>query len=180
MQEKEDEDVQDEDLQDVDVQDEDLQDVDVQDEDVQDEDVQDMDVQDEDVQDVDVPSCPACSLNTPMGSDGINFTGVTVLLNSDTEGTCVQARKDRSRYARRRKGMKHCEIQRLQKRRDDEEALKGIQAVYPQCAECLYHLKSQKLLMNHMCGGVFTPKDVLSNAMKHANELLSRMDFTVH
>ena len=123
---------------------------------------------------VPIPSCPACSLNTPMGSDGINFTGVTVLLNSDTEGTCVQARKDRSRYARRHKGTSHHEIQRLQKQRDDEEALKGIQAVYPQCAECLYHFKSQKLLMNHMCGGVFTPKDVLSNAMKHANELLFR------
>ena len=46
----------------------------------------------------------------------------------------MQARKDRSRYARRRKGMSHREMQRLQKRRDDEEALKGIQAVYPQCA----------------------------------------------
>ena len=34
-------------------------------------------------------------------------------------------------------------------------------------------------LMNHMCGGVVTPKDVLSNAMKHANELLSRMDLLV-
>ena len=30
-----------------------------------------------------------------------------------------------------------------------------------------------------MYGGVVTPKDVLSNAMKHANELLSRMDFSV-
>ena len=128
---------------------------------------------------VPIPSCPACSLNTPMGSDGINFTGVIALLNSDTEGTCVQARKDRRRYARRRKGMSQREIQRLQKRRDDEEALKGIQAVYPQCAECLYHFKLQKLLMNHMCGGVFTPKDVLSSAMMHANKLLSRMDFTV-
>ena len=62
---------------------------------------------------------------------------------------------------------------------EDEEALKGIWAVYPQCAECLYHFKSQKLLLNHMCGGVVTPKDVLSNAMKHANELLSGMDFSV-
>ena len=33
--------------------------------------------------------------------------------------------------------------------------------------------------MNHMCGGVFTAKDVLSKAMKHADELLSRMDFTL-
>ena len=37
-----------------------------------------------------IPSCPACSLSTPMGSDGVNFTGVTVLLNSDSKGTCVQ------------------------------------------------------------------------------------------
>ena len=29
-----------------------------------------------------------------MGSEGINFTGVTVLLSSDSEGTSVQARKD--------------------------------------------------------------------------------------
>ena len=54
-----------------------------------------------------------------------------------------------------------------------------IQAAYPQCANCLYHFKSQKLLMNHMRGGVFTAKDVVSKAMKHADELLSRMDFTL-
>ena len=128
---------------------------------------------------VPIPSCPACSLSTPMGSDGVNFTGVTVLLNSDSKGTCVQANKDRSRYARRHKGMSHREVQRLQKRRDDEEAMNEIQAAYPQCANCLYHFKSQKLLMNHMCGGVFTAKDVLSKAMKHADELLSRLDFTL-
>ena len=74
--------------------------------------------------------------------------------------------------------MSHREMQHLQKWRDDE-ALKGIQTVYPQCAECFYHFKSQKLLINHMCGGVFTHKDVLSNAMKHANELPSRMYLTV-
>ena len=42
---------------------------------------------------VPIPSCPACSLSTPMGSDGVNFTGVTVLLNSDSKGTCVQANR---------------------------------------------------------------------------------------
>ena len=31
-----------------------------------------------------------------MGSEGINFTGVTVLLSSDSEGTCVQARNDKN------------------------------------------------------------------------------------
>ena len=58
-------------------------------------------------------------------------------------------------------------------------SLKGMRAVYPQCAECLYHFKSQKLLMNHVCGGVVTPKDVLSTAMKHANEPLSKIDFSL-
>ena len=33
--------------------------------------------------------------------------------------------------------------------------------------------------MNHMCSGVAIPKDVLSNAMMHAKELLSRMDLSV-
>ena len=61
-----------------------------------------------------------------MGSDGVNFTGVTVLLNSDSKGTCVQANKDRSRYARRHKGMSHREVQHLQKQRDDEEAMNEI------------------------------------------------------
>ena len=103
---------------------------------------------------VPIPSCHACSLSTPMGTDGINFTGVRVLLNSDSEGTYVQARKDRRRYTRRSKGMSKREIQRLQKRREDEEALKKIRAVYPQCAECLYHFKSHQLLVKHLCGGV--------------------------
>ena len=43
--------------------------------------------------------------------------------------------------------------------------LKGIQAVYPQCAECLYHFKSQKLLINHMCGGML--KMWLISSYKH-------------
>ena len=128
---------------------------------------------------VPIPSCPACSLSTPMGSEGVNFTGITVLLNSDSKGTCVQANKDRRRYTRRHKDVSHREVQRLQKRRDDEEAMNGIHAACPQCANCPNHFKSQKLLMNHMCGGVFTAKDVLSKAMKHADELLSRIDFTL-
>eukprot|EP00731_Ephydatia_muelleri_P027492 Em0019g365a len=51
---------------------------------------------------VPIPLCHACSLTTPMDTEGINFTGVTVLLNSDSEGTCV-ARKERRRYSRRKK-----------------------------------------------------------------------------
>ena len=60
------------------------------------------------------------------------------------------------------------EIQHLQKWREDEEALKRIWAVYPQCAECLYHFKSHQLLVKHVCGGVVMSYDVLSNAMKHS------------
>ena len=51
--------------------------------------------------------------------------------------------------------------------------------MYPQCAECLYHFKSHQLLVKHVCGGVVMSHDVLSNAMKHADQLLSKMDFSV-
>eukprot|EP00731_Ephydatia_muelleri_P013287 Em0007g597a len=102
-----------------------------------------------------------------------------VVLSSDSEGTCVQKRKDRRRYTKRSKGMSKREIQHLQKWREDEEALKRIRAVYPQCAECLNHFKSHQLLVKHVCGGVVMSHDVLSNAMKHADQLLSRMDFSV-
>lgn len=66
--------------------------------------------------------------------------------------------------------MSHCEIQHLQKRRDDEEALKGMQAVYPQCAECSYHFK--------IAEAAYELHVVVEccNAMRHANELLSRMN----
>ena len=33
--------------------------------------------------------------------------------------------------------------------------------------------------MNHVCGGVVMSQDVLSNVMKHAFQILSRMDFSV-
>ena len=108
-----------------------------------------------------------------MGSEGINFTGVTVLLIS------VKARKDKSRYTRRNKGMSKREIQCLEKQREGDDALKRIRVVYPQCAECLYYFKSHQLLVNHVCGGVVMSQDVLSNAMEHANQILSRMDFSV-
>ena len=75
--------------------------------------------------------------------------------------------------------MSNLEIQRMQKRREDEKALQRIRAQYPQCGECLYHFKSLQLLVKHVCGGVVMPHDVLSSAMKHANQLLSRMDFSV-
>ena len=59
--------------------------------------------------------------------------------------------------------------------------MKTIQAVYPQCADCHYHFKSQTLLDMHKCDGVREPQDVLSIAMTHANELqkLSKMNLSV-
>ena len=57
--------------------------------------------------------------------------------------------------------------------------MKTIQAVYPQCTNCHYHFKSQTLLDKHMCDGLREPQDVLSIAMRHANELLSKMDLSV-
>ena len=94
-----------------------------------------------------IPSCLAKSLITPMGTQGINFTGVTVLLNSNSENTLMQARKDQNRYHRRTKGLSKTEGQHLKKQCEDGEALKAIQQeVYPQCADCLYHFNSQSVL----------------------------------
>ena len=118
---------------------------------------------------VPIPSCPACSLITPMGTDGINFTGVTVMLNSDSDGGFRQAMKDKNRYRKRSKDMSQREMQRMAKLQEDEEALMRIREIYPQCSECLYHFKSPKLLEKHICCGVMMPRDVLSIAMSHPN-----------
>eukprot|EP00731_Ephydatia_muelleri_P037004 Em0374g7a len=126
-----------------------------------------------------IPSCPAKSLITPMGTQGINFMGVTVLLNSDSENTQMQARKDQNRYRRRTKGLNKREGQRLKKQCEDDEALKAIQEVYPQCADCLHHFKSQRVLGKHICSGRMESRDALTNAMQHADKLLVSMDFTV-
>eukprot|EP00731_Ephydatia_muelleri_P016238 Em0009g662a len=61
----------------------------------------------------------------------------------------------------------------------NEEAMKTIQAVYPQCADCHSHFKSQTLPDVHMCDGVREPQTVLSIAMRLANELLSKMNLSV-
>ena len=58
-----------------------------------------------------------------------------MLLNSDSENTWMQARKDQNRYRRRTKGLSKREGQRLKKQCEDDEALKAIQEVYPQCAD---------------------------------------------
>ena len=54
---------------------------------------------------VPIPSCHATSLINAMGEEGINFTGVAVLLNSFSESTGVQVRKDKGRYKKRTKGI---------------------------------------------------------------------------
>ena len=102
-----------------------------------------------------------------------------MLLNSNSENTRMQARKDQNRYRRRTKGLSKKEGQRLKKQCEDDEALKAIQEVYPQCADCLYHFKSQRVLGKHICSGRMESRDALTNAMKHANKLLVSMDFTV-
>ena len=114
------------------------------------------------------------SLITPIG---VNFTGVSVTLNSDSEGGSVQAMKDKNRY--RKRSMSKREVQHLKKQKD-QEALKRVREVYPQCSKCLYHFKSPKLREMHICYGVMMPRDVLSTAMRHANGLLAKMDFSVN
>ena len=78
-----------------------------------------------------------------MGEDSINFTGVSVMLNSDRHDSCAQVIKEKRRYRNRCRGISQREELRVQKLHADEEAMKTIQAVYPQCTKCLYHFKSQ-------------------------------------
>ena len=128
---------------------------------------------------VHVPSCHASSLITPMGEDGINFTGVMVLLNSDSDDACTKVRMVKKRYTKRTKCTSNKELQRMEKQQENEEALRQIRAVYPQCSKCFYHYKSQKLLDKHICGGEQQCQDALSNAMRHADKLLAQMNLTV-
>ena len=129
---------------------------------------------------VHLPSCLASSLITPMGEDGINFTGVTVLLNSDNDDACTKVRMEKKRYTKRTKCTSKRELQKMAQQREDEEALRQIKALYPQCSECHYHFKSQKLLDKHMCDGAQQCLDALSIAMRHADKLLAQMNLTVH
>ena len=95
---------------------------------------------------VNVPSCHAFSLITPMGEYGINFTGVTVLLNSDSDDASTKVRVVKNRYAKRATCSSNKELQRMEERQEYEETMRQIRAVYPQCSQCFYHYKSQKLL----------------------------------
>ncbi|KAL5484080.1 hypothetical protein EMCRGX_G020524 [Ephydatia muelleri] len=63
---------------------------------------------------------------------------------------------------------------------EHEEVLRQIKALYPQCSECHYHFKSQKLLDKHMCDGAQQCLDALSIAMRHADKRLAQMNLTVH
>ena len=49
----------------------------------------------------------------------------------------------------------------------------------PHGNDCSYHFKSQILLEGHVCGGLQEPKDTLSIAMRHANNLLAKLHFTI-
>ncbi|KAL5496895.1 hypothetical protein EMCRGX_G013267 [Ephydatia muelleri] len=128
---------------------------------------------------VNVLSCHAFSLITPMGEYGINFTGVTVLLNSDSDDASTKVRVVKNRYAKRATCSSNKELQRMEERQEYEETMRQIRAVYPQCSQCFYHYKSQKLLDKHVCGGEQQCQDALSTAMRHADKLLAQMNFTI-
>eukprot|EP00731_Ephydatia_muelleri_P032444 Em0023g951a len=78
---------------------------------------------------VHLPSCLASSLITPMGEDGINFTGVTVLLNSDNDDACTKMRMEKKRYTKRTKCSSKRELQKMAQQREHEEALRQIKAL---------------------------------------------------
>ena len=87
----------------------------------------------------------ATSLIAPLGDVGINFTGVAVLLNSDSDETCLQIKKEKRRYSKQFRSTSQREKKRVEKQHQDEEALKTVGAVHPQCVDCLYHFKSPTL-----------------------------------
>ena len=99
------------------------------------------------------PLFHAASLIAPIGEESINFTGVNVMLKSDSHDSCVQVRKKR-RYRKKCRGISQREELRVQKQRANEEAMKTLQAVYPRCTNCHYHFKSQTLLDKHICDGI--------------------------
>ena len=101
-------------------------------------------------------------------------------LSSVSNSGSMQSRKDENRYRNRSKHMSQQELEHDTKQREDQEALKRIKKVCPQCSESLYHFNSTKLLEQHICCEAMMPRDVLSTAMQHANGLLTRMEFSVN
>ena len=122
-------------------------------------------------------SIPSCQTSLDI-AESVNFTGVTVLLSSDNSNSCVQAKK-KKRYKRGSLEVNKREKQRIENQSKDEKALDMIRAIYPQCAKCLYHFKSPQLLEKHVCSGITQSWDALSVAMRHADQLLARMDFSI-
>ena len=100
---------------------------------------------------VSIPSCQAVSMTEGMGSVNINFTGVTVLLNSDDNSNRAQAQKYKKRYKRSISDVSKREKLRKEMQSNNEKALDEIRAIYPQCAKCLYHFRSPHLLEQHVC-----------------------------
>ena len=102
-----------------------------------------------------------------------------MLLNSDSNDACSNVRMEKKTYAKRTKCTSKRELQKMAQQRE-HEALREIKALYPQCSECHYRFKSQKLLDKHMCDGAQQCLDALSIAMRHADKLLAQMNLTVH
>ena len=128
---------------------------------------------------VSIPSCQAVSMTEGMGSVNINFTGVTVLLNSDDNSNRAQAQKYKKRYKRSISDVSKREKLRKEMQSNNEKALDEIRAIYPQCAKCLYHFRSPHLLEQHVCNENAESQDAINIAMKHADQLLARMDFSI-
>ena len=71
-------------------------------------------------------SCHASSMITPMGKEGINFTGVTVTLNSDGNDVCMQVKKERRQYRKRCLSVSLREVHLVEKQHKNEESLNAI------------------------------------------------------
>ena len=91
----------------------------------------------------------------------------------------VFKQKKKKRYKRGSLEVSKREKQRIENQSKDEKALDMIRPIYPQCAKCLYHFKSPQLLEKHVCTGTTQSWDALSVAMRHADQLLARMDFSI-
>jgi hypothetical protein len=68
-------------------------------------------------------SIPSCQISHEIGTEGVNFTGVTVLLSSDNTNNCVKAKKDRKRYKRGSLEVSKREKQRIENQSKDKKAL---------------------------------------------------------
>ena len=74
-----------------------------------------------------------------MGVEGVYY--------SDSEAGSMQAMKNKNQYRKRSKDMSKGEVQHVNKQQEDEEALKRVREIYPQCSECIYW---RSTLMMHL------------------------------